>query len=301
MAFGDRAGRIIGGILAPVTGGASLMAGAAWDSKRKADRMQGELSNAKPPSMELPKEVLSEYYGQAMDRAGAPAEQTNTYSAGPYASAAQSAGYVKGLDKSLGIKSPVDITKAQRTAAFGELDSSAYKQALADASRMQSQGQAGGALDLALKSKRGSDLSLGRAGIERQIQEARAQRQDAFDQSLRNAALGMGQNLTGQANEAARFAAQQDANNTAMRNAQNSMFVNTATRVGEGLEQNNMNRARTDYEVNQLFPFQVQQANQMAELARQDAKTGNLWNGFGTLIGGGIKVGTSVLGGGGAA
>lgn len=254
-----------------------------------ARSMFKDLLNDKPPELEMPPEVLSQYYSQAMDRAGAPAEQTNTYSAGPYASAEKSAGYVKGLDKSLGIKSPVDITKAQRTAAFGELDSSAYKQALADASRMQSQGQAGGALDLALKSKRGSDLSLGRAGIERQIQEARAQRQDAFDQSLRNAALSMGQNLTGQANEAARFAAQQDANNTAMRNAQNSMFVNTATRVGEGLEQNNMDRARTDYEYNQLFPFQVEQANKQAELARREQMRGNVIGATGTLLGGGLK------------
>lgn len=263
-----------------------------------ARAMRKDLMNDKPPAFDMPPEVLSQYYGQAMDRAGAPAEQTATYRAGPYASAAQSAGYVKDVNADLGIKSPMDISKAQRRAAFGELDSSAYKQALADASRMQSQGQAGGALDLALKSKRGSDLALGRAGIERQIQEARAQRQDSFDQAMRNAALATGQNMTGQSNEQARFLAQQDANNTALRAAQNSMFVNTATRAGEGLEQNNMNRARTDYEYNQLFPFQVDQANKQAALARREQMIGNVLGGFGTLVGGGIKIGSQFLGAG---
>ncbi len=264
-----------------------------------ARAMRKDLMNDKPPQFDMPPEVLSQYYGQAMDRAGGPAEQTRTYSMGPYASSATSAGYVKGLDKSLGIKSPLDVTRAQRQAAFGELDSSVYKQSLQDASRMQSQGQTGGALDLALKSKRGSDLSLGRAGIERQIQEAQAQRQDAFDNALRNAALETGKNLTQQSNAKQQFLYEQDANNTAARNAQNSMFVNTATRVGEGLEQNNMNRARTDYEYNQLFPFQVEQANKMAELQRREQMIGNVLGSVGTLIGGGLKIGSNFLGAGG--
>lgn len=209
-------------------------------------------------------------------------KQTKATYAGPNKAAA----YLQGIDASLGIKAPVDTRAAVRTATMGELDKSAHEQDIAQAHRVARQGAGGSALELSLQNRTGQQLAGNRAQAEAGIQQDFANSQDEYNRQRRAAAISAGMDMTQFSEGEARTA-----NEMASRNADRTL------NQGNLQDALALERSRQDFEQNQLFPYQVDQANQLANLQALEAKRANRLGWLMAGIDSAGKVGGAVAGG----
>lgn len=214
-----------------------------------------KVSSGTPPKMAIPADRTQPYYDRALVAAGAAAPQAKN------ATARDASAYITGMDAALGIKAPIDTRKTIKAAALSELDRAAHEQDVAEAGRLQQQGAAGSPLSLALQGRRGATLAGQRAQTVADIEQDFANRQDTYNQQRRAAAIGAGSEMT----STSRFNAGQSAD-------RNRLLSATNADLGRQIGQQDIDRATLDYEVNQLFPFQVKQSDKMAQLAMEEAR-----------------------------
>lgn len=191
------------------------------------------------------------------------------------ASAADASAYMTGIDKALGIQSPVDTRKTMRRAAMTQLNQGAHAQDVAEAARLQQMGAVGSPLELALQGRRATELAGQKAQTVADIEQDFANRQGEFDRQRRTGAMQAGRDMT----DFSRFSAS-DAENRA--------------RYADTMAQQN---AMTEYEYNQLFPYQVRQANEMAKLQALEQKKANRLGYVMSGVNAAANVGGAFLGG----
>lgn len=179
-----------------------------------------------------------------------------------YTTAKKASKYVKGMEKHLGIDSPKSTAQAQRKAIMGALDRGAHERSVADTARMAQTGMNDSGLAFALASRGRGDLSQQRAEAEAGIQERDAARMDAYRRELMGAAQGAASALNQNAMARKQFLDQQ-------RRAE----------VGNLMAQAGMERgqAMKEWEVNQLMPFQAEQAKYLAQAEMLGKKSGQLY------------------------
>lgn len=201
----------------------------------------------------------------ANQSAGASANYTD---APAYMSADQAGKYTTNLMSSLGLgNSPQDIRDTTRKSVMGQLDRSAYETMTADARNMAATGGGSGA-SAALASRRGMQLAQSKADAEAGIQKDYADRADAYRNMMFQAAMGNAQNQS-----AYNFGAVDAKNKFDLANTQ--LQSDAQFRAGQFLGDQDYQRTMSDYEANQLMPWQARLGVLQGKLAGQQNRLAN--------------------------
>lgn len=276
----DPSGRAFAGIF---TGGLSEAAGAAArkvkENKAAREGAWSDLMNDKPPSLTMPVDRTKGYYDQAVSTAKQPTARST------FAGAKDASGYLTGIDKALGIQTPEDTRKVVKKAAMTQLNQGAHAQDVAEAARLQQMGAVGSPLELALQGRRANDLAGQKAQAVAGIEQDYANRVSEYDAARRNAALQSGRDMT-----------QVSQYNAGQQNANNQYLSGLYGDIGQRVGTQDLARATLDYEANQLFPFQVSQANKMAYANKLEQDRANRINWLFGGIDAATKIGSAVAG-----
>lgn len=273
----DPSGRLFAGL---ATLGMSEAAGKIKRNKAEREGAWSDMMNDKPPSLTMPVDRTKGYYDQAISTAKQPAARAT------FAGARDASGYLRGIDKALGIQTPEDTRKVVKKAAMTQLNQGAHAQDVAEAARLQQMGAVGSPLELALQGRRATELAGQKAQTVADIEQDYANRRDQYDLQRRNAALQSGRDMT-----------QVSQYNAGQQNANNQYLSGLYGDIGQRVGTQDLARATLDYEANQLFPFQVSQANKMAYAQKLEQDKANRINWTMQGIGTAADVAKSFAGG----
>lgn len=272
----DPSGRLFAGL---ATLGMSEAAGKIKRNKAEREGAWSDLMNDKPPSLTMPVDRTKGYYDQAISTAKQPAARAT------FAGARDASGYLRGIDKALGIQTPEDTRKVTKQAAMTQLNQGAHAQDVAEAARLQQMGAVGSPLELALQGRRATELAGQKAQAVADIEQDYANRVAEYDTARRNAALQSGRDMT-----------QVSQYNAGQQNANNQYLSGLYGGIGQRVGTQDLARATLDYEANQLFPFQVRQANKMAYANKLEQDRANRINWILGGVDAATKIGSAVAG-----
>lgn len=279
-------GRIIAGI--GTLGASELVAKPLSDAADASETALANIKGRKVADLNLGEGVGTSRIAAAGEKiAGTP--QAKVTDAGGFTSSGDAAGYIKGLQSSLGLKGPKSAIDATRDAATRKLDEQTYQQSLQDAQQLASQGQSTGARSQALGVLRGQALAGNKANLEADLQQNEAATMNDYEKMLLNMAQSQGGAMSTQALNRSQQLNQANQFNTAQQAQREMAQANLEQDVGSALNANEYQRAMASYQ-NKLDQLQQQNSADVMALQQASDKTANITGIIGSAIGAGSRI-----------